>query len=179
MSENNEANVKNILMKGSEALKLDWKDLSKHTIETYSIALIADRLNQLEISSKKEINELKARQQKVAFLQKLLKAINAATDGKGNVDFTANPEIKEMLTKAKEIGAMVDDTKLTYSADERERLVDNIRLTNDDLSTQNEMQLQLVTRLTNERLEAYQFARSITKPLHEDKQNKARAIGGR
>lgn len=179
MSDNKEASIKNILAGGSRAVNLDWEDSSKHGIETYTLALLSDRLHDLEDKSKKELDQLKERQQKVAYLQKMLKAINAATDSKGNVDFSKQPEMQEMFVKAKELGAMIDETKLTYTTEERERLLENIRLTNEDLTVQNEMQLQVVTRLTNERYEAYQMARAIMKPLHDDKINKARAISGK
>jgi len=68
---------------------------------------------------------------------------------------------------------------MKYSREERERLVENIRMACDDLNMENDMQIQTVTRLTNERYEAFQLARSIMKPLHEDKINKARALAGR
>ena len=176
MADTKEASIKNLL---SKSVELDWKHPEKHGVESYTLALLSDRLHDLEKDSKKELDQLKERQQKVAYLQKLLKAINAGTDGKGGVDFSKQPEMQEMFLKAKELGAMIDETKLTYNSDERERLLENIRLTNEDLTVQNEMQLQVVTRLTNERYEAYQMARAIMKPLHDDKLNKARAISGR
>jgi hypothetical protein len=40
------------------------------------------------------------------------------------------------------------------------------------------MQIQTISRFTNERYETYQMARSILRPLHEDKQRKAREISG-
>ena len=49
----------------------------------------------------------------------------------------------------------------------------------EDLNTQNDMQLQTVTQLTNERYETYQMARAIMKPLDEDKKQKARSVAGR
>ena len=84
-----------------------------------------------------------------------------------------------MLKQARLLGAEIDEEKLKYNNEERERLIENIRMTIEDFNVQNEMQLQMVTRLTNERYESYQMARSILKPLHDDKMSKARAISGR
>jgi len=70
----------------------------------------------------------------------------------------------------------VKDDKFKYNKDERDRLVENIRMTIEDLNVKNDMQLQTITRLTNERYESYQMARSILKPLHDDKINKAHAM---
>ncbi len=149
------------------------------SLESLLLCLTTDRLHQLENDSRKELQELKERQQKVAFLHKLIKAINTATSPKGEFDCTQHPEISEMFKEAKALGVDIDENKLKYNEDERERLVENIRMTVEDLNIQNEMQLQLVSRLTNERYESYQMARSILKPLHDDKLNKARQISGK
>lgn len=159
-----------------EAKKGDPKKL---TLESLLLLHLSDRLHKLENDSKKELLELKKRQQKVHFLHKISKAINTATSPKGEFDATNLNELQEMMKHAKTLGVDIDDAKLTYNSEERERLVDNIKMTIEDLNMQNEMQLQLVTRLTNERYESYQMARAILKPLHDDKMGKARAISGR
>ncbi len=61
----------------------------------------------------------------------------------------------------------------------RELLIENIRTSIDDYNTENDLQLQMITRYTNERYETFQMVRSIMKPLHEDKVNKARSAAGR
>ncbi|MFQ5729195.1 MAG: hypothetical protein ACE5GN_02400, partial [Waddliaceae bacterium] len=126
----------------------------------------------------KELKELKERQAKVAELHKVLKAINAATDANGKIDCSKNDELKKLLKKAKELGADVKDDKFKYNKEERDRLVENVRMSIEDLNVQNDMQLQTVSRLTNERYESYQMARSILKPLHEAKISHARGIKG-
>lgn len=176
MSGDNEASVKNIM---SRTVKLDWEDTTKHGVETYSLAMVSDRLFDLENKLSNELNQLKEDQKKAAYLQKLLRAINMATDSKGSVDFSNQPEIQEMFSKAKDLGAMIDETKMTYNSDERERLLENIRTTNEGITTSNELKFQVVTRYYQERLEAYQAARMISKKADEDKTNKARAISGR
>ncbi len=155
------------------------KDPKKLSLEALLLLITSERLKKLETDSRRELKELQQRQQKVAFLHKLTKTINTATSPQGEFDCTTIPEIQQMFKDAKEMGVQLDETKLKYNDDERDRLIENIKMSVDDLNIQNEMQLQFVTRLTNERYESYQMARSILKPLHDDKLNKARAISGR
>lgn len=149
------------------------------SIEALILLINTERLKYLKDSTTKELSELKARQQKVKDLHSLLRSINTATDTKGKLDCTDNQEIKDLFLKAKEYGIDIKDGKFKYSKEERDRLVENIRIAADDLNVENDMQLQTVSRLTNERYETYQMARSILKPLHEDKQRKAREMSGR
>lgn len=151
----------------------DPKDLS---LEALLLLLMTERLHKLENDSKKELLELKKRQEKVSYLHKLSKSINTATNPKGELDLKANEELREFLKEAKEMGVDYDAEKNKYNKDERDRLMENIRMTIDDLNVQNDMQLQTITRLTNERYESYQMARSILKPLHDAKTRMAQNI---
>jgi hypothetical protein len=154
----------------------DPKTLS---LEALVLLLTTERLQKLETDSRSQLNDLRTRQEKVSFLHKMMKTLNTGTDSKGELDLSSYPDLSEMLKKAKDIGVELDEEKLTYSSPERERLLENLRMTVEDLNVQNEMQLQMITRMTNERYESYQMARAILKPLHDDKMNKARSIGGR
>jgi hypothetical protein len=160
-------------VKGVEGAEADPKELS---LEALLLLLTTERLHKLERDSKNELTELKKRQQQVSFLHKLSKALNTATSTKGELDLSKNQELKDMFAEAKELGVDIDEKKMKYNKDERDRLMDNIRMTIDDLNVQNDMQLQTVTRLTNERYESYQMARSILKPLHDVKIRKAQNI---
>lgn len=166
----------NALTEAQQAGSKDPKDLS---LQALVLLLTTDRLHKLEDDSRKQLDELRTRQQKVSFLHKLIKTVNSGTNTKGEFDMSPYPDLKEMLIKAKEIGVELDEEKLVYNSQERDRFLENIRMTVEDLNVQNEMQLQMITRMTNERYESYQMARFILKPLHDDKMNKARAIGGR
>lgn len=154
----------------------DSLDPTKMSLETLILLINCDRLKILRDKTNKEFSELKARQDKVSTLHKLLKKINVATSDKGELDFTSNAEISDLLKQAKELGIEYQEGKTKYSKDERDRFVDNIQMTIDDFNVHNEMQLQTINRLTNERHECYQLARSILKPLHEAKMQTARAI---
>ena len=152
-------------------------DKGELSLESLALLINIERLKYLENKSIKELNELKQRQDEVSSLHKLIKAINSATVN-NTLDLSTNGDIQALLTQAKASGVDVKDDKTFYNKEERERLLENIRLTVDDMNVLNDMQLQTVTRLTTERYESYQLARSIMKPLHEDKTNKARAIRG-
>lgn len=177
MSDNNVTEVVNEAVSGVTTGKKDPKDMS---LEALVLLLTTERLHKLENDSRGQLDELRTRQQKVSFLHKLMKTINTATGSKGEFDLTPLPQdLKDMFKKAKELGVDLDESKLQYSNEERERLLENLRMTVEDFNVQNEMQLQMITRMTNERYESYQMARAILKPLHDDKLNKARAIAGR
>lgn len=152
---------------------------SEMSLEQLVLLINTERLNQLKDKTQKELKELKERQQKVRELHKLLRSINEATDGTGKLDFAKDKELKDLIKKAKEHGVEIDGSKTKYSKEERERLLENIRVAVEDLNVENEMQMQTLSRLTSERYETYQMARSILKPLHEDKLRKAREISGK
>lgn len=149
------------------------------SLDALILLINTERLKFLKDKTQNELGELRERQQKVRTLHKLLRAINSITGDKGNIDCSNNEEVKDLLKQAKEIGVDINDGKMKYSREERDRLVENIRITVDDFNVENDMQLQSISRLTNERYESYQMARSILRPLHEDKLRKAREIAGK
>ncbi|MBS4169031.1 hypothetical protein [Parachlamydia sp. AcF125] len=148
------------------------------SVEALLLLINTERLRQLKEETIKEFSTLKKRQGEVSKLHKLLQVINNATSSKGEVDCSHNEELKNLLEEAKQIGVSIPENKQSFKKDERDRLIENIRMTIEDQNIQNEMQMQTITRLTNDRYETYQMARSILKPLHEDKINKARKIAG-
>lgn len=160
----------------------DSKDME---LEQLVFLLLTERMQQLQQKSTDEFKELKKRQDEVVEMHKLLKAINSNTNDDSELSFAADSDLKKLLDNAREkLGIDIPDGKVkngrvTYSKDQRERLIDNIRMTIDDHNTKNDMQMQTVTRLINERYESYQMARAILKPIHDDKMSKARAIAGR
>jgi len=156
----------------------DTPDNHNLSIESMTLLIHTDRLRHLEKKISNEFLELKKRQDTVTYLHRVTKTINTATNN-DEFDCSNNPDIQAMLKKAKDLGADIDDTKFKYNRDERDRLLENLKITADDFSVLNDMQLQTITRLTTERYESYQLARSIMKPHHEDKINKARAIAGK
>lgn len=151
----------------------------KMSLETLILLIHTERLKSIRDQTASEFKELHERQGKVRKLHEAMKGINKETNEKGELHLKEKPELQELLTQAKELGLEVNPEKLKYSKEERERLLDNLKMTIEDLNIQNDMQMQTVQRLTNERYESFQMARSILKPLHDDKQNKARQMAGR
>lgn len=154
-------------------------DPSEMSLEALIMLINAERLKHLHDKTNSEFKELKKLQDIVAYLHKLIKNINTETSATGEFDCSKNEELKKLLKEASGMGVEIKEGKFTYTKDERDRLIDNIRMTIDDYHVKNEMSMQTINRLTSERYESYQLARSIMKPLHEDKINKARAINGR
>jgi hypothetical protein len=151
-------------------------DPNNLSLESLILLINTERLKSLQSNTLKELTELKKRQSKVAELHKVLKAINSATGSNGELEISNNEELKQLLQKAKDLGIEVQDDKTYFNREERDRLVENIRMSVDDLNVENDMQLQTVSRLTNERYESYQMARSILKPLHDAKISFAKGI---
>lgn len=175
MSEQNKAkeinsNVIEQIAKGNAT------DPNQLSLEALVLLLNTTRLNQLQTHSEKELKELKTRQEKVSFLHNLMKSINKLTSAEGEFDCSENADLQGYLKKAKEMGVDLDEGKFKYTKEERERLMENVRMSIEDYNVQNEMQLQTINRLTNERYESYQMARSILKPLHDVKMQTARSI---
>lgn len=150
----------------------------KTSVEATALLVGMQNITKLEQKVRDELKSLNERRSQVTALHKLLKSLNSLTNDKGEVDLSKNPEVKEMLQKAKDLGLEIPAIKDKYTKDERTRLVENLRTTCDDLNVQNDMQVQTISRITNERHEAFQMMRGILKPGHEDKINKARAIRG-
>ncbi|MBA3816249.1 MAG: hypothetical protein H0X29_06965 [Parachlamydiaceae bacterium] len=164
----------------SSAVKNVGSDVDPNNLSLEALALLinTERLKFLERKIASEFLELKKRQDEISFLHKLIKTVNAATVNE-EIDFSNIQELKDLFAKAKEYGVEIKEGKFKYNKAERERLIENIRITSEDLNVLNDMQLQTITRLTNERYESYQLARSIMKPLHDSKINTSRAIHGR
>lgn len=173
MSDNNTQKIDNNVV--DEILTDNQGNLNKLSLETLILLINTERLKHLHEKTHNEFTELKERQSQVRTLHNLIKKVNASASPTGELDVTDNEELKEALKASIDLGVEVDADKLTYTKEERDRLIDNIRMTTDDLNVINDMQLQTINRLTNERYESYQMARSILKPLHEAKM---RAIKG-
>ena len=122
----------------------------KMSIDKLVLSITKKRLDNCYAKTEKEFSEIKDRQKKISNLHKLHKTLNAHTTSKGEIDFKNNEELKSLIKNAKDQGLEIDPTKTVYNKDERERLVDNIRMSVEDLNLQNDLQLQTVTRLTNE-----------------------------
>lgn len=172
-----EATVKEVVTSAVKDVGSD-NDPNNLSLEALALLINTERLKYLERKITSEFMELKKRQDQITFLHKLIKTINIGTVNE-EFDCSKNQEFKDLFSKAKEYGVEIKDGKFKYNKDELHRLIENIRITAEDLNVLNDMQLQTITRFTNERYESYQLARSIMKPLHDAKTNTSRAIHGR
>jgi hypothetical protein len=159
-----------------EVSEIKADNSQKLSLESLILLINLERLKYLREKTHAELTELKQRQEQVTILHDLMKKINMETNTKGEFDCSSNKEIQELLKKAKDLGVDIKEGVYKFNKEARDRLIDNIRLTTDDLNVKNEMQLQTVNRLTNERYESYQMARSILRPLHDSKMQIARGI---
>lgn len=154
-------------------------DPRKLSLDSLALLVNTHRVRQIETKIRSHYEEVRERQTQLRFLHKLMRVVNASTDSKGGFNISKDEELQKLFEEAKAMGIEIPVGKTSFNKEDKDRLVENIRLTCEDLNLQNEMQIQQVTRLTHERYESFQLARSILKPLHDDKINKARAIAGR
>lgn len=157
---------------------IDDKNLS---LEQLVVLVNTDRVRFLEAKSRGELTTLKDRYAQVRSLNELRKRVNNAlsTGPNATLDLSKDPVTKELLDKAKSAGIPVIDGKNVYVKEEAERLLDNIKMTIEDLNVQNDLQMQQISRLQNEHHESFQLAMSIMRPLHQAKSSAARGIGGK
>lgn len=156
------------------SVSTNYENLS---LETLVFLVNAERLDHLQAQADKEFKELGKRQEQVSLLHKTLKKINALTDTKGDLDFSHDADLKSLIQQAKELGIEgVVDGKETYTKEEKDRLIENIKMTIEDLNIKNEMQLKKADRLTNEKIEAYNLIKKILDPVHSAKMQMARNI---
>lgn len=161
------------------------------SIEAIIKLMIMEKADRVRSDMLKMSEELKTRQDKVHWIHTLIKKINSRIDkDSGELDITDEnakteeekrlcKEIREMLEKASEEKGYDIKYATKYNKEERERLLDNLRTTVEDLNVQNDMQIQDLSQLVTERYEVFQMARGIIKPLHDDKMQKIRAMSGR
>ncbi|MBT3579017.1 MAG: hypothetical protein HN501_03400 [Waddliaceae bacterium] len=147
-------------------------------IEDLALLVQAHRLKALEKTMKTKTDNIKEKQGNIKYLHSVLTKINNSLDKKDKLDISKNNDLKGMFGKAREMGVDIPKDKKVWTKDEKERLLDSIRTECEDLSSENQMSLQDTQALMNQRFETYELTKSILKPLHDDKINKARKMAG-
>lgn len=148
------------------------------SLENLLIGIHNKNLNRIKLDSIEEYKALNKRQEEVAFLHKLIGAINAATNDKGEVDLT-NTELVDLLAKAKEMGINMPDMKFKdnkLTNTQRDQLISTIRMTVDDENTLIELHMQKISNLNYELHESYQWMRTHIKALDDIKRKMASRI---
>lgn len=152
--------------------------------------ILTANLDTVMNNKKNELDQVLERQLSVKQYHDLLAKINKLTDKDGKVKVDA--ELEKMLQNAVKKGDApeaenahkMDDLKIVpvgkeYKTEERQRLIENIRMHTEDLNTQNDMQMNKVTHYTNQMYEIYQAMRSVPKSNEESKKAMIRNVGGR
>ncbi len=138
-----------------------------YNLEKQAVLMASDRVQRLEAESKKELDDIKARQLRIQMLNEALRTINAHRGEEDLIDWSKEPRLMDLIGQVQELGVQITHTDGKFSASQTRRSVENINLLLRDLNAQNEVQIKIANRLQNERYEAFQLARSITKPLHD------------
>jgi len=167
---NNNNNVSNI--QGADAVSANCEN---ENLETAITLFCIDQEEKCETEMKEKSKELQERQLKVKYLNDLLQIINNSLDEEGSLDLESKDDLQDMLKEAKEIGVDISD-KTYFTEQEKDRLIENIRITCDGFNVENNMQIQDIQKLTTHRYEIFQLAKSIIKTLHEAKLNYARGM---
>lgn len=178
MNDNKSAAVDNNFV---DAVKNGTPVGHKLTLEQLVVLVNTERVRSLEAKSKNELHTLKERYGQVRTLNDLRKRINNALSAgpTAGLNLTSEPEVKALLEKAKTMGVPVIEGKMQYSKEEAERLLENVKMTIDDMNVLNDLQMQQISRLQNEHHESFQLAMSIMKPIHQAKMSSIRAGGGK
>ncbi|MGM0440640.1 MAG: hypothetical protein ACQEP8_05970 [Chlamydiota bacterium] len=146
------------------------------SLEALALLVQTQRIDHLEGKMRSKTDEIKGRQGKVRKLHGLLNKINNASDKKGKLDISKNSELKELLDQARDLGVDIKKDKKTWSKEEKEHLIEDIRMACDDLSSENQMAMQDAQAHMNQRYEVYEMTKNIMKTLHEDIRAKVRRI---
>lgn len=147
-------------------------------IESLLRSIQAQAIEAVVKQEKEELIAIKKEQSKVHELQRLLQHTKAPTDD--NSDLPITEELKTLLEKAKETGAVLPeykDNKLTRN--QRIDLIDRLRVVIDTLNQNNDFRLQGVQRITNLFHQICSLLRSIERSHSEAGRGFARNIGAR
>jgi hypothetical protein len=177
--------IPEVTMSGTEEINFKLKSIdgtefnpNNLSLEALVLLIKTEKLKELEEKSQKEFTEVRLRQKEVAELYEIIQALNTATAENGGFDCKKDDVLKQHLARAKELGVDMKEGKFSFNKDERDRLIENIRMTVDELNVDNDMQIQNITKLYNFRNEIIQFARSVFRPLHDAKASHARGARG-
>lgn len=115
---------------------------------------------------KNELTELNKEQNKVRDMQRLQQHTVVVGEDDGSMHITE--EIRNLLHKAREYGAIIPDYKGdTLTRDQRIDLQDRLRTAIENKNQDNDMRLQGISRITNILHEMYAMMRSIMRTIHE------------
>lgn len=116
------------------------------------------------VAQMKELQELKKEHAKVRELQKLQQLLTIPGD---EGDLALSEEMLSIMEKAEKCGTVIPKYGDSITKDQRVDLIDRLRVTIDNLSQDNDILLQKVSRMTNLMHEMLAVARNLERTLHE------------
>lgn len=175
-------------LKAAEAA-MNAVSASTHGIKEQTRVLLAYHLQRVKTTYLQKMKEWRENRQDLQDLQKVIQKLNELSREKGaEGTVKVNDELVKLMQKiqnqfpdasdpSKDPTLKVPKVGDTYSKEDRETLMETLNLRVKDMDLEGDMAMQELQQLFNERLEHYQYARLITKPLHEATQQAARKIG--
>lgn len=167
----------------SEVAPAQLQDSSSLTLAELNLLVQADNVKKVEEKIKEGSKGLIELNKQLTFLRQLQKFINTASNSKGGFDASEDKSFKKILKDAEKMGIELPKEKgkikYKFNADEKHRLLENIRLTCDDTNLRMEQSMMEFSRLSTLRNEAFQLAKSIFDTLNKTFMSLARSIAGR
>ncbi len=151
-------------------------DPNELTLEECIKLVTYSRADYLSEKEKNELSQLLDRIKKIEELNKILSAINSATNESGELDISNNEELKNQLERAKELGCDITEGKEKFNSNERERLVKNISSVKENFDNENRRQEMVISRLQKDIYLTYEMAITSSKRLNDAKSTIARNI---
>lgn len=155
------------------------KSLESEEIDLDPLALLvySEKLQLLESQGEDMMDEIRQTHKQIQHIHKILAKINEETDKDGNL--VPSDQLKALFDEAEEMGlspdrSLIESNKLDFN--KKERLVENLKMSVEDLNMDNETKLQRVNHLNNERFSVIQFIRKVLDSLHQTKQMMSRNI---
>ncbi len=150
---------------------------SNLTVEELALLLQVDRLETIDQQMQDASTTIRDRQEDIRLLHDAIAKINNALDDKDRLDIADNEELQELFQQLRdELDIDIDPAKTYWKSEEKDRLIEALRFRCEDLNSINQMDLQDIHLFMTKRYEIYELTKSILKPLHQDKVNKARKL---
>ena len=150
-----------------------------YSLETLALLVNKQRVDQLEDKLRTNFKDLKKRQEEIKGLQSLIRALNRATDDDEKLDFTKDEELKELYIAMDKRFELKLPEGTVFSGAARERVIDNIKMAVDERNLENDLLMNTIQQLNNERNESFQMANKIIKTLNDAKMRVTQALAGR
>ena len=128
------------------------------------MALMARILGQAEAEAHDLYLRIKQRTDSIDLLTALISKINSE---KGEIDWSNNEEMKQLIEKARELGVDIPKEKYKWSEDERKLLKENIQMRKDSMEKVTQLERTDMQRFLQEASQCHQARSNVLKLLKE------------